>query len=177
MHGLTRSGLGRRLAVTVSALLVMSFLHGVVASPGAQADELPKIPAAEKPLSGAMRGSRSEEPRRHQAARHQLGYDNAAISFDGRAGELIPAGNDTWKIKGDDGTKVEHLEGSNRDNGDNCDNNQGYWKVTTGQSMATPPSPSPAKPQIPSIIRTTRYAGRWAWITGRLADSLRPGDP
>jgi RHS repeat-associated protein len=56
------------------------------------------------------------------------GYDNAAISFAGHAGELIPAGSNLWKIKGDDGTRIEHLTGTTRDNGDN---DQEYWKVTT----------------------------------------------
>ncbi|MCT9006617.1 RHS repeat domain-containing protein [Streptomyces rhizosphaerihabitans] len=54
--------------------------------------------------------------------------DNVAISFNGHAGELIKADDGTWKIKGDDGTKVEHLTGSTRDNGDN---DQEYWRVTT----------------------------------------------
>ncbi|MFB8296332.1 RHS repeat domain-containing protein [Streptomyces bacillaris] len=55
-------------------------------------------------------------------------YDNAFISFNGKGGELVPAGGDTWKLKKDDGTKVERLKDSARANGDN-DNE--YWRVTT----------------------------------------------
>ncbi|MEU1374206.1 polymorphic toxin-type HINT domain-containing protein [Streptomyces triculaminicus] len=55
-------------------------------------------------------------------------YDNATISFNGKAGELVPAGGDQWKLKIDDGTRIARLTGSERDNGDN-DNE--YWRVTT----------------------------------------------
>ncbi|MFF4290984.1 polymorphic toxin-type HINT domain-containing protein [Streptomyces sp. NPDC001633] len=55
------------------------------------------------------------------------GYDNAFISFNGKAGELVPAGKDTWKLQNDDGTKIKHLTSSARDNGDN-DNE--YWELT-----------------------------------------------
>ncbi|MEX2980537.1 polymorphic toxin-type HINT domain-containing protein [Streptomyces sp. C36] len=55
-------------------------------------------------------------------------YDNATISFNGKAGELVPAGGDQWKLKKDDGTRVARLTGSEHDNGDN-DNE--YWRVTT----------------------------------------------
>ncbi|MFI2362995.1 polymorphic toxin-type HINT domain-containing protein [Promicromonospora sp. NPDC019610] len=55
-------------------------------------------------------------------------YDNAFISFNGAAGELVPAGAaNTWKLQNDDGTKIEQLTDSARANGDN-DNE--YWKVT-----------------------------------------------
>ena len=53
--------------------------------------------------------------------------DNATLSMNGRAGELIRDGS-VWRLKGDDGTKVERLTNSARNNGDN-DNE--YWKVTT----------------------------------------------
>ncbi|GHJ48549.1 type IV secretion protein Rhs [Catellatospora sp. TT07R-123] len=55
------------------------------------------------------------------------GTDNAVISLNGRSNELIrddAAG--TWRLKNDDGSKVERL--NNTVNGDN-DNE--YWKVTT----------------------------------------------
>ncbi|MFJ1608233.1 hypothetical protein ACIOHS_33375 [Streptomyces sp. NPDC088253] len=55
------------------------------------------------------------------------GYDNATISFNGRAGELIPAGKDTWRIRNDDGTRVEKL--SNATERANGDNDGEYWKV------------------------------------------------
>ncbi|MFF4396524.1 polymorphic toxin-type HINT domain-containing protein [Streptomyces sp. NPDC001480] len=56
------------------------------------------------------------------------GYDNAYISFNGKAGELVPNGKDSWKLKDDDGTKIDHLTSSDRGNGD--DNGE-YWVVTT----------------------------------------------
>ncbi|WP_344102275.1 RHS repeat-associated core domain-containing protein [Myceligenerans crystallogenes] len=59
-------------------------------------------------------------------------YDNAHISFNGAAGELIPAGTNTWKLSKDDGTKVELLTDSARSNGDN---NNEYWRVTTPEGV------------------------------------------
>ncbi|MEU3464449.1 polymorphic toxin-type HINT domain-containing protein [Streptomyces sp. NPDC006733] len=44
-------------------------------------------------------------------------YDNATISFDGHSGELIPAGTNAWRIKGDDGTKVTRIRDAARGNG------------------------------------------------------------
>ncbi|WP_410177237.1 polymorphic toxin-type HINT domain-containing protein [Streptomyces nigrescens] len=55
------------------------------------------------------------------------GYDNAFISFNGKAGELVPAGKDEWKLQNDDGTRIKRLTSSARDNGDN-DNE--YWELT-----------------------------------------------
>jgi RHS repeat-associated protein len=55
-------------------------------------------------------------------------YDNAFISFNGAAGELVSTGSGTWKLQKDDGTKIERLTNAGRGNGDN-DNE--YWKVTT----------------------------------------------
>jgi RHS repeat-associated protein len=54
------------------------------------------------------------------------GYDNASISFNGKAGELIPVGDDLWRMKDDDGTRIQKLTGA-----DNGDNDGEYWKVTT----------------------------------------------
>ncbi|WP_261801623.1 polymorphic toxin-type HINT domain-containing protein [Streptomyces sp. ISID311] len=54
-------------------------------------------------------------------------YDNAFISFNGKAGELVPAGKDAWKLQNDDGTKIKRLTSAARDNGDN-DNE--YWELT-----------------------------------------------
>lgn len=53
--------------------------------------------------------------------------DNATLSMNGHAGELIKDGS-VWRLKDDDGTKVEKLTSSARSNGDNDDE---YWKVTT----------------------------------------------
>ncbi|MFI6051587.1 polymorphic toxin-type HINT domain-containing protein [Streptomyces violascens] len=55
-------------------------------------------------------------------------YDNATISFDGHAGELIPVGADEWRIKGDDNTKVVRLRDTSRGNGDNDGE---YFQATT----------------------------------------------
>ncbi|MFI7578246.1 RHS repeat-associated core domain-containing protein [Micromonospora sp. NPDC049497] len=53
--------------------------------------------------------------------------DNATLSLNGHAGELIRDGS-VWRLRNDDGTKIEKLSNSARGNGDN-DNE--YWKVTT----------------------------------------------
>ncbi|MYZ34164.1 MULTISPECIES: RHS repeat-associated core domain-containing protein [unclassified Streptomyces] len=58
-------------------------------------------------------------------------YDNASISFNGHAGELIPTGADTFKIRGDDGTKVDRLRGTATDVRANGARNDEYWRVTT----------------------------------------------
>ncbi|MEU6964998.1 RHS repeat-associated core domain-containing protein [Streptomyces chrestomyceticus] len=55
------------------------------------------------------------------------GYDNAFLTFNGKAGELVPAGDNTWKLKGDDGTRIKKLTSADRANGDN-DNE--YWELT-----------------------------------------------
>ncbi|GAA4706658.1 intein N-terminal splicing region/RHS repeat-associated core domain-containing protein [Promicromonospora umidemergens] len=55
-------------------------------------------------------------------------YDNAFISFNGAAGELVPAGSNSWRLQNDDGTKIERLTDTARSNGDNDGE---YWKVTT----------------------------------------------
>ncbi|MFD1539855.1 polymorphic toxin-type HINT domain-containing protein [Nonomuraea guangzhouensis] len=56
------------------------------------------------------------------------GYDNATMTLNGKGGELIPAGGGTWRMKNDDGTRVEKLTGDSNANGDNDGE---YWKVTT----------------------------------------------
>ncbi|MFE1199740.1 polymorphic toxin-type HINT domain-containing protein [Streptomyces olivaceoviridis] len=55
------------------------------------------------------------------------GYDNAFITFNGKGGELVPAGNNSWKLKDDDGTKIDRLASSDR--GNNDDDGE-YWRVT-----------------------------------------------
>ncbi|WP_326552115.1 RHS repeat-associated core domain-containing protein [Micromonospora sp. NBC_01813] len=53
--------------------------------------------------------------------------DNATLSLNGKSNELIRSGN-VWRLKNDDGTKIERSSAAARDNGDN-DNE--HWKVTT----------------------------------------------
>ncbi|MGC0402948.1 RHS repeat-associated protein [Streptomyces sp. SAI-126] len=60
-------------------------------------------------------------------------YDNATLSFNGHSGELIATGTNTFRIKGDDGTKVDRIYGADasgdvRGNGARKDE---YWRVTT----------------------------------------------
>ncbi|MGW1540883.1 RHS repeat-associated core domain-containing protein [Streptomyces sp. NPDC002309] len=52
--------------------------------------------------------------------------DNATMNFGGRAGELVKKGKDEWRLKQDDGTRIER-----RYDGFNSDNNDEYWVVTT----------------------------------------------
>nr|WP_243088382.1 RHS repeat-associated core domain-containing protein [Streptomyces sp. 891-h] len=54
-------------------------------------------------------------------------YDNAFVSFNGKAGELVPAGGGEWKLKSDDGTRIKHLSSDKRKNGDNDGE---YWRLT-----------------------------------------------
>ncbi|MBC6460895.1 sugar-binding protein [Actinomadura sp. HBU206391] len=56
------------------------------------------------------------------------GYDNATLTWNGKGGELVPAGAGKWRMKDDDGTRIEKLTDAAVANGDN-DNE--YWKVTT----------------------------------------------
>ncbi|WP_141758048.1 polymorphic toxin-type HINT domain-containing protein [Streptomyces sp. LUP47B] len=60
-------------------------------------------------------------------------YDNATLSFNGHSGELIATGTNSFRIKGDDGTKVDRIYGADtsgdvRGNGARKDE---YWRVTT----------------------------------------------
>jgi RHS repeat-associated protein len=53
--------------------------------------------------------------------------DNATLSLSGHSSELVKdAATGTWRLKEDDGTRVERLTG-----GFNDDNDGEYWKVTT----------------------------------------------
>jgi RHS repeat-associated protein len=55
--------------------------------------------------------------------------DNATLSLGGRSGELVKNGTtDVWRLKNDDGSRLEHLYGSQADNGD--DNGE-HWRLTT----------------------------------------------
>ncbi|WBB64609.1 polymorphic toxin-type HINT domain-containing protein [Streptomyces sp. WMMC500] len=68
-----------------------------------------------------------EHPDGNKPADLCWGYDNAFISFNGQAGELVPAGADEWKLKKDDGTRIKRLESADRGNGDNDGE---YWRLT-----------------------------------------------
>ncbi|NTW38811.1 MAG: hypothetical protein HGA44_02815, partial [Cellulomonadaceae bacterium] len=70
---------------------------------------------------------------------------NGTIAFGGHSGELVKdASTGAWKLKGDDGTRVQLLSGSG-----NGDDNGEYWKVTTtdgteyyfGQGRRSPSDP------------------------------------
>ncbi|WP_189220855.1 MULTISPECIES: RHS repeat domain-containing protein [Streptomyces] len=54
-------------------------------------------------------------------------YDNAFITFNGKGGELVPAGNDEFKFKQDDGSRIKRLKSTDRGNGDNDGE---YWRLT-----------------------------------------------
>ncbi|GHF50698.1 hypothetical protein GCM10010218_35310 [Streptomyces mashuensis] len=52
--------------------------------------------------------------------------DNAVMNFGGRNGELVKKSDGTWRLKADDGTRIERRTG-----GSNDDNDGEYWVVTT----------------------------------------------
>ncbi|MHC0430919.1 hypothetical protein ACX6XY_12105 [Streptomyces sp. O3] len=54
-------------------------------------------------------------------------YDNAFITFNGKGGELVPAGNDEFKFQQDDGSRIKRLKSTGRANGDNDGE---YWRLT-----------------------------------------------
>ncbi|WP_149261394.1 polymorphic toxin type 17 domain-containing protein [Actinomadura sp. K4S16] len=58
------------------------------------------------------------------------GYDNATMQLNGHGGELVPDGAGKWRLKNDDGTRVERLTGNDATTGNGDDDNE-YWKVTT----------------------------------------------
>ncbi|MEY9993608.1 RHS repeat-associated protein [Streptomyces sp. V4I8] len=58
-------------------------------------------------------------------------YDNAFISFNGKGGELVPDGTDAFRLKDDDGTKIQRIHGSTSDVRSNGARDDEYWKVTT----------------------------------------------
>ncbi|MFG3715047.1 RHS repeat domain-containing protein [Micromonospora sp. NPDC047730] len=55
-------------------------------------------------------------------------YDNATVTWNGRGGELVKAGDGTWRLKNDDGTRFEKVIPAEAVNGD--DDGE-YWKATT----------------------------------------------
>ncbi len=54
-------------------------------------------------------------------------YDNAFITFNGKGGELVPAGDDEFKFQQDDGSRIKKLASASRGNGDNDGE---YWRLT-----------------------------------------------
>lgn len=58
-------------------------------------------------------------------------YDNATLSFNGHSGELIATGANSFKLEGDDGTKVDRIYGSSDNVRSNGAHNDEYWRVTT----------------------------------------------
>nr|WSX74755.1 RHS repeat-associated core domain-containing protein [Streptomyces sp. NBC_00899] len=58
-------------------------------------------------------------------------YDNATISFEGHSGQLVSTGTNSFRIKGDDGTKIDRVYGSSSDVRSNGARNDEYWRVTT----------------------------------------------
>ncbi len=58
-------------------------------------------------------------------------YDNATLSFNGHAGELIATGTNSFRLKDDDGTKIDRIYGSASDVRSNGAHNDEYWRVTT----------------------------------------------
>ncbi len=59
------------------------------------------------------------------------GYDNAVLQLNGTGGELVPAGTDSWKLKTDDGTRIDRLRGTATDVRSNGARDDEYWRVTT----------------------------------------------
>ncbi|MFJ5611524.1 RHS repeat-associated core domain-containing protein [Streptomyces sp. NPDC093221] len=57
-------------------------------------------------------------------------YDNASISFDGHSGQLVATGTNSFRIKGDDGTKVDRVYGTSTDVRSNGARNDEYWRLT-----------------------------------------------
>ncbi|KAB8189125.1 sugar-binding protein [Nonomuraea phyllanthi] len=57
-------------------------------------------------------------------------YDNAFVSFNGQGGELVPAGENTWKFRADDGSKIERIQGDNGDVRGNGARKDEYWLIT-----------------------------------------------
>lgn len=57
-------------------------------------------------------------------------YDNAVLTFGGKGGDLVPAGGNLWRLRNDDGTRIEELTGTATDTA-NGDNDNEYWRVTT----------------------------------------------
>ncbi|MFG6199752.1 RHS repeat-associated core domain-containing protein [Nonomuraea sp. JJY05] len=57
------------------------------------------------------------------------GYDNAVMTLGGKGGELVQSGQNEWKLRKDDGTRITKVTGSDTDTNNGDDNNE-YWVVT-----------------------------------------------
>lgn len=57
--------------------------------------------------------------------------DNATISLGGHSGQLVATGANSFRIKGDDGTKVDRIFGDSSNVRANGAHNDEYWRVTT----------------------------------------------
>ncbi|NEA30676.1 RHS repeat-associated core domain-containing protein [Streptomyces sp. SID13031] len=55
------------------------------------------------------------------------GGDNATMSLAGQSSQLVYAGNDTWRPKSDDGSRIQHVAAGDADGYNNGES----WKVTT----------------------------------------------
>ena len=105
------------------------------------------------------------------------GFDNATISLNGRGGELVL--DDTtgvWKIRNDDGSKVERLAGAA-----NGDHEGQHWKVTTSDGtqyffgLNRLPGWSANKPETQSVLTAPVYGnqnGEKCWKAGNFAGSV-----
>ncbi|MCF4123106.1 hypothetical protein L1785_19220 [Antribacter sp. KLBMP9083] len=128
------------LAPQVSLEYDSGSLDGKVASTNSQAGEIGDgwslstggyIERSYVPCSEDTAGSANN-------ASHKTGdlcwkSDNASLVLGGKAGELIKDGStDTFRLAGDDNTKVERLRGTDAATpGWNGDNDKEWWKVTT----------------------------------------------
>lgn len=59
-------------------------------------------------------------------------HDNAFITFNGKGGELVPAGDGEFKFQQDDGSRIKKLASTDRGNGDNDGE---YWRLTDSQGV------------------------------------------
>lgn len=116
------------------------------------------------------------------------GGDNATLSFGAHSGELVQAGTShTWRLRADDGTRVEKLfgaPGSGDDNGE-------YWKVTTpdgtryffGRSKAHASAPAtqstwtvpvfgnqPGEPCYQASYAASWCSQAWRWNLDQVVD-------
>ncbi len=65
----------------------------------------------------------------HKTADLCWGGDNATMSFAGHSGQLVQVGSSgLWRLKDDDGTRIEHLTGGPS----GVDDDGEFWRVTTG---------------------------------------------
>lgn len=59
------------------------------------------------------------------------GTDNATVSFAGHSGALVHGTNGSWRIEGDDNTRIEYKTGTTNGTADG-----GYWVLTTTDGVA-----------------------------------------